>query len=114
MALEQVTHKPVCWFCYVVDNFVISPQRPEKLERFLDHSTGVHQTIHFTMEILICTGPWMAHRATRFTENLLILTPNLNSKSHCHPFNKHSVLSTLGHRARVGVTQTVYLMSWSS
>jgi hypothetical protein len=74
MALKQVTHKLVCWFCYMVDNFVIPPYTPEKLERFLDHSTGVYQTIQFTMETLVNAGAWMAYRATRFTENVLILT----------------------------------------
>jgi hypothetical protein len=74
MALEQVTQKLVCWFCYMVDKFVIPPHRPERLERFLDHSTGVHQTIQFTMETLIYAGAWKAYRATRFTENVLILT----------------------------------------
>jgi cytosine/uracil/thiamine/allantoin permease len=37
MALEQVTHKLVCWFCYMVDNFMIPLHRPESLEKFLDH-----------------------------------------------------------------------------
>jgi hypothetical protein len=61
MALEQVTHKPVCWFCYMVDKFVVPPHRPERLERFLDHSSGVHQTIQFTIETLIYAGAWKAH-----------------------------------------------------
>jgi hypothetical protein len=74
MALEQVTHKSLCWFCYMVDNFVIPPHRPERLERFLDRVTGVHQTFQFTMEILVYAGAWKAHRATSFTENILILT----------------------------------------
>ena len=74
MTLEQVTHKPLCWFCYIVDNFVIPRHRPERLERFLDHATGVHHTIQFTMETLIYAGTWKAYRATRFTENVLILT----------------------------------------
>lgn len=60
MALKQVNHKPVCWFCYMVDNFVIPPHRAERLERFLDHSTGVHQTIQFTMET-VYAGAWKVH-----------------------------------------------------
>ena len=54
MALEQVTHKLACWFCYMVDNFVIPPHKPERLERFLDHSTGVHQTVQFHGDFDIC------------------------------------------------------------
>jgi len=45
----------------MVDNFVILPHRPERLERFLDHPIGVHQTIQFTMEALIYAGAWKAH-----------------------------------------------------
>jgi hypothetical protein len=75
MPLEQVTHKPVCWFCYIVDNFLILPHRADELESFLDHLTGVHQPIPFTMETLIpvYAGAWKAHRATKFTESLLTL-----------------------------------------
>jgi hypothetical protein len=58
----------------MVENFVIPPHRPETLEKFLDHSTGVHQTIQFAMETLIYAGAWKAHQATSFTENILILT----------------------------------------
>jgi hypothetical protein len=58
----------------MVDNFVIPPHRPERLERFLDHSTGVRQTIQSTMETLIYAGAWKTHQATSFTENILILT----------------------------------------
>jgi retron-type reverse transcriptase len=33
-AIEQATHKPVCWFRYVDDTFVICPHGQEKLEDF--------------------------------------------------------------------------------
>jgi hypothetical protein len=49
-ALKQATHKPLCWFCYVDDTFVIWPHRPEKLEGFLGHLNGLHRNIQFTME----------------------------------------------------------------
>jgi hypothetical protein len=45
----------------MVDNFVIPPDRPERLERFLDYLTGDYQTIQFTMETLIYPGAWKAH-----------------------------------------------------
>ena len=31
-ALKQATHKPLCWFRYMDDTFVIWPHGPEKLE----------------------------------------------------------------------------------
>ena len=49
-AIEQTTHKPVCWFRYVDDTFVIWPHGQEKLEDFLNHLNGLHNKIQFTME----------------------------------------------------------------
>jgi hypothetical protein len=49
-AIEQATHKPVCWFIYVDDTFVIWPHGQEKLEDFLNHLNGLHNNIQFTME----------------------------------------------------------------
>jgi hypothetical protein len=50
MALEGVTHKPLCWFHYVDDTFVIWPHGPGKLSEFLDHMNSVHGNIRFAME----------------------------------------------------------------
>jgi hypothetical protein len=33
-ATEQATHKPVCWFIYVDDNFITWPHGQEKLKEF--------------------------------------------------------------------------------
>jgi hypothetical protein len=41
-AIEQTTHKPVCWFRYVDGTFVIWPHGQEKLEDFLNHLNGLH------------------------------------------------------------------------
>jgi hypothetical protein len=49
-AIEQVTHKPVCWFRYVDNTFVIWPHGQEKLTAFLNHLNGPHNKIQFTME----------------------------------------------------------------
>ena len=111
MALEQVTHKLACWFCYMIDNFLIPRHRPERLERFSDHSAGVHQTI--TMETVICRSlEGLPSHKVHWKRTYINL--NLNFKSRHHPFNKHALLSTLVWRARVGVTQRAYLMSCSS
>jgi hypothetical protein len=50
MALESATYKPLCWFRYVDDTFVIWPHGPGKLAEFLDHLNGLHENIKFTME----------------------------------------------------------------
>jgi hypothetical protein len=47
---EQTTHKPVRWFRYVDDTFVIWPHGQEKLTEFLNHLNGLHNKIQFTME----------------------------------------------------------------
>ena len=49
-ATEQAIHKPVCWFRYVDDTFVIWPHGQEKLTEFLNHLNGLHNKIQFTME----------------------------------------------------------------
>jgi hypothetical protein len=49
-AIEQATHKPVCWFKHVDDTFVIWPHGQEKLIEFLNHLNGLHNKIQFTME----------------------------------------------------------------
>jgi len=43
MILSQATYKLLCWFCYMNDTFVIWPQGPEKLLRFVDHLNGRHR-----------------------------------------------------------------------
>jgi hypothetical protein len=48
--LEQVTHKPICWFQYVDDTFVIWPHVREKLTEFLTHLIGFHTNIRFPMQ----------------------------------------------------------------
>jgi hypothetical protein len=50
-ATEQVTHKPLCWFRYVDDTFVIWPHGQEKLIKFLNHLNRLHNKTQFTMEI---------------------------------------------------------------
>jgi hypothetical protein len=50
MALEVATHKPLCWFRYVYDTFVIWAHGPGKLAEFLDHLNELHENIKFTME----------------------------------------------------------------
>jgi len=44
-AVEQVTHKPVCWYRYVDDTFVIWPHGQEKLTEFLKHLSRLHNNI---------------------------------------------------------------------
>jgi hypothetical protein len=48
-AQEGAKHKPVCWFRYVDDTFVIWPRGPGKLSEFLGHLNIIHENIQFTM-----------------------------------------------------------------
>jgi len=43
-AIEQATHKPVCWFMYVGDTFVIWARGQEKLTEFLNHLNELHNS----------------------------------------------------------------------
>ena len=44
-AIAQAPHKPMCWFRYVDDTFVIWPHGKQKLEEFLNHLNGIHKNI---------------------------------------------------------------------
>ena len=48
--LKQAIHKPVSWFQYVDDTFIIWPHGREKLTEYLNHLNGFHINIQFTME----------------------------------------------------------------
>jgi hypothetical protein len=48
--IEKATLKPVCWFRYVDDTFVIWPHGQEKLKVFLNHFNGLQNKIKFRME----------------------------------------------------------------
>jgi retron-type reverse transcriptase len=49
-ALDSASHKPLCWFRYVDDTFVIWPHGPDKFKEFLYHLNSIHTSIQFTME----------------------------------------------------------------
>jgi hypothetical protein len=109
-ALKQATQKPLYWFHYVDDTFVILPHGTEKLERFLDCLNGLHRNIQFTMEmekdghlpfldIDVYKRPEgsLGHKVYRKpTRTNLYLNPG----SQYHPCNKQAILATLVHRAR--------------
>jgi hypothetical protein len=108
-ALYFALHKPLCWFRYVEDTFVIWSHGPDKLKDFLNHLNGIHQCIQFTMEPEKGPPPFLdlsiysrsdgslGHRVYRKPthENLKLVTG-----SHHHPSNKQAVLSTQVHKAR--------------
>ena len=52
-ALAQAAHKPLSWFRYVDDTFVIWPLDSEKLKRFFDRLNGLHRHTQFTVDIEI-------------------------------------------------------------
>jgi len=109
-AIEKAIHKPACWYRYVDDTFVLWPHGQEKLMDFLNHLNGIHNKIQFTIEIeeashlpfldidiyrkMDCSLGHKVYRKPTHT-NLY-----LHQKCHHHPVNKHSVLSSLVHRAK--------------
>ena len=109
-AIEQVTHKPLCWFRYVVDTFVIWPHGQEKLTEFLNHLNRLHNKIQFTMEkeeeghlpfldidIYRKMDGSLGHKVYRKPTHTNLY---LHQNSHHHPANKQSVLASLIQRAR--------------
>jgi hypothetical protein len=109
-AIVKATHKPACWYRYVDDTFVIWPHGQEKLMDFLNHLNDIHNNIQFTMEIeeeghlpfldidiYRKMDGSLGHKVYRKPTHTNLY---LHHKSHHHPANKHSVLSSLVHRAK--------------
>jgi len=109
-AIEQATHKPVCWFRYVEDTFVIWSHEQEKLKDFLNHLNGLHNKIQFTMEkeeedhlpfldidIYRKMDGSLGHKVYQKSTHTNL---HLHHNSHHHPANKQSVLTSLIHRAK--------------
>ena len=89
---------------------VIWPHGQEKLMDFRNHLNGIHNKIQFTMEIVQAGHlPFMdidiyrkmdcflGHKVYRIPTHTNLY---LHQKSHHHPANKNSVLSSLVHRAK--------------
>ncbi|XP_033609345.1 uncharacterized protein LOC117282715 [Cryptotermes secundus] len=109
-ALDSAPHKPICWFRYVDDTFVIWIHGPDNLKGFLNHLNSINPCIQFTMEteseghlpfldIDIYKRPdgSLGHTVYRKPTHTNLY---LNAKSHHHPSSKQAALSTLVHRAR--------------
>jgi hypothetical protein len=105
-ALDLAPHKPLCWFRYVDDTFVIWPHGTDKLGDFLNHLNSIHQCNQFTMEseseghhpfldIDIYRRPdgSLGHRVYCKPTHTNLYP---NAGSHHHPSNKQAALSTQG------------------
>jgi hypothetical protein len=104
-------NKPLCWFCYVDNTFVIWTHGPDKLKDFLNLLNSIHQCIQFIMETKTKVHPpfldidiyWrpngsLQHRVYRKpTHSSLYITAGY----HHHPSNERPVPSTPVHKARV-------------
>jgi hypothetical protein len=51
LAFDSTQHKPLLWFCWVGDIFVVWPHGPELLHNFLSHLNSLRPSIQFTMKI---------------------------------------------------------------
>ena len=108
-AIEQATHKPVCWLRYVDDTFVIWPHGQEKLPEFLNHLSGLQNKIKFSMEkeeghlpfldidIYRKTDGSLGHKVYRKPTHTNLY---LHHNSHHHPSNKQSALASLIRRSK--------------
>jgi hypothetical protein len=109
-AIETATHKLACWYRYVDDTFVIWPHGQDKLKDSLNYLNGINNNIQFTMEVEEGHLPFLdidtyikrdgslGHKVYRKPTHTNLY---LYQTSHYHPANKHSVLSSLVHRAKV-------------
>jgi hypothetical protein len=93
VALEVTTHKPLWWFRYLGDTFVIWPHGSGKLSEFLDHLNSVQfimeteRNVHLTFfDIDIYRKPdgSLGHRVYRTPTRTNLY---LNSNSHNHHHN---------------------------
>jgi hypothetical protein len=94
----------------VDDTFAIWPHGKEKLKDFLNHLNGFNNNIQFTMEVeedghlpFLDIDVYrkrdgsLRHKVYRKHTHTILY---LHQTSHHHPANKHSVLSSLVHRAK--------------
>jgi hypothetical protein len=89
MALEEVNHKPLCWFRYVDGTFIIWPHGSGKLINILDHLNSVHKNIQLVHYDL------MAHWVTKFTINPPTPTSRLYFPCWCTRPDEESMHSEL-------------------
>jgi hypothetical protein len=109
-ALEKLTHKPVCWFHYMDDTFIIWPHGPGKLLEFLDNINNIHENIQFTVESerddhLPFLDTDIYYKPDSSLSHKVYCKPThtnlyLNSNSHHHLSNKQVILSILVGKAR--------------
>jgi retron-type reverse transcriptase len=69
-ALDQVAHKPICWFRYVDDTCIIWPHGQEKLTEFLNHLIGLH---------IKYSSQWKKKKTTTFHSWTLTSTEKLTA-----------------------------------
>jgi hypothetical protein len=109
-ALDQAPHKPLCWFSYVDDTFIIWPHGPARLKDFLNHLNNIYQCIQFTMEMerdshLLFLEIGIYRKSDASLGHKVYCKPThinlyLNTSSHHHPSSKHAALFTPVHGAR--------------
>jgi hypothetical protein len=101
--IAQATHKPICWFRYVDNTFVIWPHGQEKLT-ISEPLNRLHNKIQLTMEkeeeqghlpfldldIYRKTDGSLGHKVYRKPTHTILY---LHQNSHHHPANKQSVLA---------------------
>jgi hypothetical protein len=86
MALDQAAHKPMYWFRFMDNTFVMRPHGPDRLRDFPDHLSSISQNIQFTMEMErdIYRRPdgSLGHKVYRKPTHTNLYP---NSSSHHHP-----------------------------
>ena len=108
-ALEATDYKPICWFRYVDDTFVVWSHGEEKLKNFLHFLNSQNPRIQFTMEteknnqiafldVLVEKQPngKLSHKVYRKPTHT---DRYLNKASNHHPGQKRGVIKTLANRA---------------
>ena len=130
-AFEQVTHRPLCWFYYVDNTFVVWQHGTEKLERFLDHLNGLHRNILFTLGMEKDGHPFFLDidiykrlddsQGHKVYQKSTLTDLCLKLRSHHHSSNIQAVHSALVHRVLwatkkaswwVGVPQDHFKGKW--
>ena len=107
-ALDTFPLKPVAWFRFVDDTFIVWRHGKDALVRFLDHLNSLHNQIKFTMEIeeAGCI-PFLDVKVQKSDNSLsfsIYRKPThtdqyLHFSSSHHASAKNSVVNTLVHRA---------------
>ncbi|GJQ87172.1 hypothetical protein Trydic_g12525 [Trypoxylus dichotomus] len=97
-AFDTAAQKPLYWYRYIDDTFVVWPHGADTLGEFLQHLNSIHPRIQFTIDVVVNRNRdgTLGHRVYRKPTHS---DRYLHYNSNHHPKQKRAVIKTLVDRA---------------